>query len=601
MSRVLVLPTLLAVACTWSFAATASAVYYEPTDSLTTLAALGLTSSTVAHATVIALGRNYDWVAAPCTADGVEWVAADGVSTSDGCWHSQPIMVEYQQDQAVNTYLPVYERTPDGVPSGTRVGMYVGTTVFDSVTDPAIGFGYQAGPGDITSAIQLEGDWRSSGTDVTEIYWQIFKTDGVSSRRPFFAQYDRTHQRATFWNFLIGNGTDDTGNHPRSYNVSWDNDSGQFGIAMFGVTPNRVSLYAISDADIAADQNRLRVYSATGQGSALSLTYNGQDAEGTVHPTMLLQTVADAQTDMLVQGATTASFFKPSVTQPSLAAYAAIQIGDGAALRSALWSSATAPSGSTGANGDWNLGEDGYLSYKTGGAWLSPVHFAPNLTLIGAPTSYTATLGTNTTNSLVLSPETADTTGRAGGLRIDGEGKAPMVQGIFSHGSPAARTAVASGDNLLALAGSGYDGTTYATRAQILMTADQNWTASSAYGTALNFQATAVGATAMTTVLSLHGNTHFATIGPAPAASSCGTSPTVGSGSTDAQGYFTQGTTATGCTVTFVSPYQTKPSCTVTSEAGLAFSYAVSTTAMTITNVGTLSGTTFHYQCEGNG
>lgn len=86
--------------------------------------------------------------------------------------------------------------------------------------------------------------------------------------------------------------------------------------------------------------------------------------------------------------------------------------------------------------------------------------------------------------------------------------------------------------------------------------------------------------------------------GTAPALTSCGTSPTI-TGS-DVAGTVTEGTIATGCTITFYSAYANAPTCTITSESSLGFTYTTSTTAITITNVGALSSTKVDYHCIGH-
>lgn len=84
----------------------------------------------------------------------------------------------------------------------------------------------------------------------------------------------------------------------------------------------------------------------------------------------------------------------------------------------------------------------------------------------------------------------------------------------------------------------------------------------------------------------------------APALSSCGGgSPAVDSTASDVAGTVTEGTTATGCTVTFFKSYQTAPHCIVTSPGGFALtSYSTSTTALTLVNA-SASGNTYTYMC----
>lgn len=75
----------------------------------------------------------------------------------------------------------------------------------------------------------------------------------------------------------------------------------------------------------------------------------------------------------------------------------------------------------------------------------------------------------------------------------------------------------------------------------------------------------------------------------------CGTSPTfVG---TDIAGRAVEGSISTGCTISFARTWTATPYCVVQAEAGLTFSYTVSTTAITITNIGALSSTGIQYHC----
>lgn len=87
----------------------------------------------------------------------------------------------------------------------------------------------------------------------------------------------------------------------------------------------------------------------------------------------------------------------------------------------------------------------------------------------------------------------------------------------------------------------------------------------------------------------------------APALSSCGGGSPAIVGS-DNGGTVTAGTAATGCVVTFTTPYSATPSCTVTPQTGSVtntFSYSISTNAITVTETG-LAGNKFDYMCMGN-
>lgn len=95
-------------------------------------------------------------------------------------------------------------------------------------------------------------------------------------------------------------------------------------------------------------------------------------------------------------------------------------------------------------------------------------------------------------------------------------------------------------------------------------------------------------------------NHHINSAGTTPALSSCGTSPVLTAGSTDISGEFTEGTIATGCTISFANSYGSTPFCLVTEQSGLAASYTNSATGITVTNIGALSSTTLNYFCTGH-
>ncbi len=90
---------------------------------------------------------------------------------------------------------------------------------------------------------------------------------------------------------------------------------------------------------------------------------------------------------------------------------------------------------------------------------------------------------------------------------------------------------------------------------------------------------------------------HIGITNDIPTLSSCGSSPAIATGSSDMAGEITEGSVATGCTITFAKAFASAPFCTVTEQAGLAASYTISTSAITITNIGALSSTKLNYQC----
>lgn len=95
------------------------------------------------------------------------------------------------------------------------------------------------------------------------------------------------------------------------------------------------------------------------------------------------------------------------------------------------------------------------------------------------------------------------------------------------------------------------------------------------------------------------GTGHFSSTGPAPVLSGCGSgSPTI-TGSNLA-GTVVTGTTATGCVITFSSAFVNAPTCVLSPASGVlaAFSYTISTTAITVTQTSS-SGNTITYVCVG--
>jgi len=97
----------------------------------------------------------------------------------------------------------------------------------------------------------------------------------------------------------------------------------------------------------------------------------------------------------------------------------------------------------------------------------------------------------------------------------------------------------------------------------------------------------------------------YALAGSAPAASVCGTSPAVSTGSSNLAGEVTTGTGApTACTITFSAAFPTHAFCTVTPEFAAATATAhisaLSNSAFTVTfSAGVTSGK-FTYVCGGN-
>jgi len=87
----------------------------------------------------------------------------------------------------------------------------------------------------------------------------------------------------------------------------------------------------------------------------------------------------------------------------------------------------------------------------------------------------------------------------------------------------------------------------------------------------------------------------------APVLSSCGTSPSITSDSSDYAGTITVGSTASGCTLSFGTPFTTGPHCVLQNETGSVtntFSYTESTTGFTVTET-SLGGDKIDYICTG--
>jgi hypothetical protein len=108
-----------------------------------------------------------------------------------------------------------------------------------------------------------------------------------------------------------------------------------------------------------------------------------------------------------------------------------------------------------------------------------------------------------------------------------------------------------------------------------------------------------IGTTSPLSKLTVSG--HIGTLGTIPTLTSAGTGASITTGSTDTAGEITEGTLATGAVITFATAYTNTPFVTVVSEAGLVFSYTVSNTAITITNIGALSSTKLTYYVIANG
>lgn len=93
---------------------------------------------------------------------------------------------------------------------------------------------------------------------------------------------------------------------------------------------------------------------------------------------------------------------------------------------------------------------------------------------------------------------------------------------------------------------------------------------------------------------------HILNLGKAPAVSSCGSSPTLATGSSDFVGTITGGTNHTACTLTFNTAYLAAPSCVVSGQSSYATSPIAYNVVATGINLTTFSGTdVVSYICSG--
>jgi hypothetical protein len=151
---------------------------------------------------------------------------------------------------------------------------------------------------------------------------------------------------------------------------------------------------------------------------------------------------------------------------------------------------------------------------------------------------------------------------------------------------------------------------TGATRGQMLATAQNIQATATWLG---NFFVTVIDSLASTADsntwqgTNTFADTTYFTANP-PSATSCGTSPSIASGSNAQGGQFTLGTgTPTACTITFATPFPNNSYCTLTpaSSGGAAISggyyiSAESATAFTLTLGTGTSSLVFNYSCTGN-
>ena len=182
--------------------------------------------------------------------------------------------------------------------------------------------------------------------------------------------------------------------------------------------------------------------------------------------------------------------------------------------------------------------------------------------------------------------------------RYTSNSNAVKVDFAKAFGTIAAPLAVGAGTNIFSLIGYGYDGTTFNNVGTLTMQVDSGGAAGALPGRFRVFAADATGVLRERFRVDSVGHLSSPT-DVAPAVSACGTTAAVAG--TDAAGTLTEGSGAAGCILTFAASYgATVPHCTVTARAGLPFSYVVTASTITITNIGALSGTDLDYTCIGS-
>jgi fibronectin-binding autotransporter adhesin len=247
------------------------------------------------------------------------------------------------------------------------------------------------------------------------------------------------------------------------------------------------------------------------------------------------------------------------------------------------------------ANNTLTFGWSGNLAYARGGS-ATTTTFTAGSVLFAGSASYAQNSANffwdNTNSRLGVGSGTP-------GSRLTVQGSSGGTQALFTVASSTNATVfniAASGDILF----SGVATSTTAIQiknpaGQAVLTIDETSIAGSPNSYIIN-----IASSTGTTVFAVTGKGHLTSSLTAPVLTSCGSSPTIAG--SDTSGTVTVGSGAvTGCVATFFSAYTNAAHCAVTSQTATStFAYALSTTAITVTDVN-ISGKKFDYFCGANG
>lgn len=224
-------------------------------------------------------------------------------------------------------------------------------------------------------------------------------------------------------------------------------------------------------------------------------------------------------------------------------------------------------------------------------------------------------LSSNTSTGIAVANATGITVAGADGANANltmqtytngGATNSSTIQFVVGRGTAAAPTALLSGDLEGIFGFRPYIGAATlpsGNTGRIAAVATENQSATNE-GNKLNVDLTRNTTTSRATVTSIDGWAHMGFFTPtgqsAPAATGCGSGATTATGSTDMAGSVTEGTTATGCTITFANPFAVANFCNVDiSPLPLAFSKSVSLSAITVTNT-SATGDIITWTCHGS-